>query len=140
MFNGRDAEICDTGSRPFVTAVKEVQVEGKEKARASQPVISIFETGIRMRIRPVVTASTIEVDCHLQLKEITDVKVLHLAHWESEESEISEASAIELNKLLEGISNNRVPPSGTLRLISILVAIWVGDWIETPPVPLTLTG
>ena len=100
MFNGRDAEIRDTGSRPFVTAVKKVQVEGKEKARASQPVISIFETGIRMRVRPVVTASTIEVDCHLQLKEITDVKVLHLAHWESEESEISEASAIELNKLL----------------------------------------
>ena len=100
MFNGRDAEIRDTGSRPFVTAVKEVQVEGKEKARASQPVFSIFETGIRMRVRPVVTASTIEVDCHLQLKEITDVKVLHLAHWESEESEISEASAIELNKLL----------------------------------------
>ena len=100
MLNGRDAEIRTTYQRPFVTAVKEVQVEGKGKARAHQPVISIFETGIRMRIRPVVTPSTIEVDCHLQLKEITDVKVLHLAHWEFEES-ISEASAIELDKLLD---------------------------------------
>ena len=100
MLNGRDAEIRTTCQRPFVTAVKEVQVEGKGKARAHQPVISIFETGIRMRIRPVVTPSTIEVDCHLQLKEITDVKVLHLAHWEFEES-ISEASAIELDKLLD---------------------------------------
>ena len=93
MLNGRDAEIRTTCQRPFVTAVKEVQVEGKGKARAHQPVISLFETGTRMRVRPVVTPSTIEVDCHLQLKEITDVKVLHLAHWELEES-ISEASAI----------------------------------------------
>ena len=100
MLNGRDAEIRTTCQRPFVTAVKEVQVEGKGKARAHQPVISLFETGTRMRVRPVVTPSTIEVDCHLQLKEITDVKVLHLAHWEFEES-ISEASAIELDKLLD---------------------------------------
>jgi len=118
MFNGRDAEIRDTGSRPFVTAVKEVQVEGKEKARASQPVFSIFETGIRMRVRPVVTASTIEVDCHLQLKEITDVKVLHRSKLSPlslriTERRLSRPKRFTLSKSKEpaGFRSNRPPKS-----------------------------
>ena len=77
MFNGQEAEVASVVQRPFVTAVKEVlSADGKEKAY--QPIISIFEVGMRMRIKPLLKGDKIEVDCHAQLKEISDVKVLHL--------------------------------------------------------------
>ena len=85
MFNGRVASVSSFVQRPFVTAVKEVL--GKDGAKAHQPVISLFETGTRLRIRPVVKEDSVEIECHVQLREISDVKTLHLSQWESQESE-----------------------------------------------------
>ena len=78
VFNGQDAEVASVVQRPFVTAVKEVlSADGKDKAH--QPIISLFGVGMRMRIRPILKGDTIEIDCHAQLNEISDVKVMHLS-------------------------------------------------------------
>lgn len=119
MFNGRDAEVSVVSQRPFVTAVDEVlAAEGGGKGH--QPVISLFETGARMRIRPVIKGNTIEVDCHLQLKEISDVKVLQLSQRESKESEtvfhaLDEKGAVQVwSSNPEGSGERIVPPTGML--------------------------
>ena len=82
MFNGRDASVSSVFQRAFVTAVKEVS--GKGGAKAHQPIISVFETGPRLRIRPVVKGDSVEIECHVQLREISDVKALHLSQSKDE--------------------------------------------------------
>ena len=117
MFNGRDASVSSVVQRPFVTAVKEVT--GKGGAEAHQPVISVFETGARLRIRPVVKGDSVEVECHVQLKEISDVKVLHLSQWQDESKPVyREFDKTEQDK---SVSNHAkvggekiVPPTGAL--------------------------
>ena len=112
MFNGRDAEVSAVFQRPFVTAVKEV-VAPESGNKAHQPIISVFETGTRMRFRPVLKGDMIEVDCHVQLKEVSDVKLLQLYQRESKGSEIGihvfdEKGAVQSLSSSPGSSGERI--------------------------------
>ena len=118
VFNGHVGEVASVVKRPFVTAVKEVlSADGKDKAH--QPIISVFETGMRMRIRPLLKGNTIEIDCHAQLNEISDVKVLHLSQSRDEsEPVIHELDKTEVaaavNDNTKGSEEKIVPPTRML--------------------------
>ncbi|MDA8563081.1 hypothetical protein N9L06_01375 [Mariniblastus sp.] len=79
MFNGQDAEISDVSQRPFVTGVKDAKATNGNST-GKEAIISIFEEGTRMRVKPVLKENTIELDCHVQLREISDVKTVHVSH------------------------------------------------------------
>ena len=62
----------------------------KVKAKPINQLFRFFDTGTRIRIRPVVKEDTIDVECHVQLKEVSDVKVLHLAQWQEDSKPVSQ--------------------------------------------------
>ena len=79
LFNGQDAEVSAVSQRPFVTGVKDAKAT-TENPTGKDAIISIFEEGTRMRVKAVLKENTVELDCHVQLREIADVKTVHVSH------------------------------------------------------------
>ena len=71
LFDGQEAVIADATQRPFVTSVE--PIEGKA-GTAMQPIITVLEDGLSMRIKAsVVGEDEVHLDSKVTLGEIGDV-------------------------------------------------------------------
>lgn len=78
-FNGQSISMMDTCETPFVCGVD--RIEG-ELGFGYQPLIGVFEEGLRIQLRTLVldveTNETIELNCHITQSEIGDVDTVKL--------------------------------------------------------------
>jgi hypothetical protein len=86
LFNGQDATVADTVSRPFVVSVREVR---GDEGIAHAPVVRVIEEGTKISLRPVLSDdhSSVELTCSILRTAVNSVDEFSFKFPEAREGE-----------------------------------------------------